>query len=40
VLTHHRPKPDELLEQMRQDVAKDFSGTVLLGRDGLRIALS
>jgi ribonuclease Z len=39
VLTHHRPKPDEVLEQMCQDVAKDFSGTVLLGHDGLRIAL-
>jgi len=39
VLTHHRPKSDALLEQMRQDVAKDFSGKVLLGHDGLRIAL-
>ncbi len=40
VLTHHRPKPADLLEQMRQDVAKDFSGTLLLGHDGLRVALS
>jgi ribonuclease BN (tRNA processing enzyme) len=39
VLTHHRQKPDELLEQMRQDVAKDFAGRVLLGFDGLRISL-
>jgi ribonuclease BN (tRNA processing enzyme) len=39
VLTHHRQKPDELLEEMRQDVAKDFSGTVLLGQDGLRVTL-
>ncbi len=40
VLTHHRQKSDELLEQLRQDVAKDFSGRVLLGRDGLRVTLS
>ena len=40
VLTHHRPKTTELLEQMRQDVAKDFSGKLLLGYDGLRVPLS
>ena len=39
VLTHHRQKSDELLEQMRQDVAKDFSGRVLLGQDRLRVTL-
>jgi ribonuclease BN (tRNA processing enzyme) len=39
VLTHHRQKPDELLEQMRQDVAQDFTGKVLVGFDGLRVSL-
>jgi ribonuclease BN (tRNA processing enzyme) len=39
VLTHHRQKSDAILEQMRQDVARDFSGPVLLGHDGLRIGL-
>jgi ribonuclease Z len=39
VLTHHRQKPDVVLEEMRQDVANDFPGTVLLGYDGLRITL-
>ena len=39
VLTHHRPKSDELLEQMRQDVARDFAGPLLLGHDGLRVSL-
>ena len=39
VLTHHRQKPDALLEEMRQDVALDFPGPVLLGHDGLRVSL-
>jgi ribonuclease BN (tRNA processing enzyme) len=39
VLTHHRQKPDELLELMRREVAQDFAGPVLLGRDGLRVSL-
>ncbi len=39
VLTHHRQKSDAMLEQMRQDVAADFSGPVLLGYDGLRVEL-
>jgi ribonuclease Z len=39
VLTHHRPKSAELLEQMRQDVARDFAGSLLLGHDGLRVSL-
>ena len=39
VLTHHRQKPDELLEQMHQDVARDFTGKVLVGFDGLRVSL-
>jgi ribonuclease Z len=39
VLPHHRQKPDALLEEMRQDVALDFPGPVLLGHDGLRVSL-
>ena len=39
VLTHHRQKPDALLEEMRADVAADFAGPVLLGYDGLRVEL-
>jgi ribonuclease Z len=39
VLTHHRQKPDALLEEMRQDVARDFPGPVLLGHDRLRVSL-
>ena len=39
VLTHHRQKPDALLEQMRHDVARDFAGEILLGHDGLRVTL-
>lgn len=39
VLTHHRQKPDSLLEEMRRDAAQDFSGPVLLGYDGLRVSL-
>jgi ribonuclease Z len=39
VLTHHRQKPDALLEQMRADVAADFSGPVVLSYDGLRVEL-
>lgn len=39
VLTHHRQKPQAMLEQMRADVAADFSGPVVLGYDGLRVEL-
>lgn len=39
VLTHHRHKSAEVLEEMRRDVARDFGGAVLLGHDGLRVAL-
>jgi ribonuclease Z len=39
VLTHHRQKTEAMLEQMRQDVARDFAGTVMLGFDGLRVGL-
>lgn len=39
VLTHHRQKPDTLLEQMRTEVAADFAGPVVLGYDGLRVEL-
>ena len=37
VLTHHRQKTEAMLEQMRQEVARDFAGTVMLGYDGLRV---
>ena len=39
VLTHHRQKPYELLEQPREAMARDFTGKVLLGPDGLRVVL-
>jgi ribonuclease Z len=39
VLTHFRAKSDAMLEQMREDVARDFTGRVLLGHDGLRVEL-
>ena len=39
VLTHHRMKPEAVLEEMREDVARDFGGPVLLGYDGLRVTL-
>lgn len=39
VLTHHRQKTEAMLEQMRQEVARDFAGTVMLGYDGLRVGL-
>ena len=39
VLTHARQKSDTLLEAMRQDVARDFAGRLLLGHDGLRVTL-
>jgi ribonuclease Z len=39
VLTHHRQKTEAMLEQMRQDVAMDFAGPVVLGYDGLRVGL-
>jgi len=39
VLTHHRVKSTAVLEQMREDVARDFAGPVLLGYDGLRVGL-
>lgn len=39
VLTHHRRKSDSMLEQMRAEVAADFGGPVLLGYDGLCVAL-
>jgi hypothetical protein len=38
-MTHHRPKSDATLEQMRLDVTRDFAGPVLLGHDGLRVGL-
>jgi ribonuclease BN (tRNA processing enzyme) len=39
VLTHFRQQTDAVLEQMREDVAQDFAGGVLLGHDGLRVDL-
>lgn len=39
VLTHHRQKPDALLEQMQTDVTADFAGPMVLGYDGLRVEL-
>lgn len=39
VLTHPRQKSNELLEEVRQDVVCEFGGTILLGYDGLRVAL-
>jgi hypothetical protein len=33
----HRQKPDELLEQMRHDMARDF-GPVPFGRDRLHVS--
>jgi ribonuclease Z len=39
VLTHHRQKSEAMLQAMRDDVARDFAGTVLLGYDGLRVSL-
>jgi ribonuclease BN (tRNA processing enzyme) len=38
VLTHHRKKPPELLEEMRIDVQRDFAGQVILGSDLLRVS--
>jgi ribonuclease Z len=39
VLTHQRQKSDEVLEEMRQDVMRQFARPVLLGHDGMRVAL-
>ena len=38
VLTHHRKKSPELLEEMRTDVQRDFGGKVILGSDLLRVS--
>lgn len=39
VLTHHRQKPEAVLQQMRKDVAVDFPGPVILGQDLLSVSL-
>jgi hypothetical protein len=40
VLTHHRPgQTHEILETLAEEVARDFSGPVLMGWDGLEIPL-
>jgi ribonuclease Z len=38
VLTHHRPRADDaVLAQLADDVARDFSGEIILGRDLMEI---
>ena len=37
VLTHFREKPDHLMHAIEEDVRRDFSGEVILGRDLLEI---
>ncbi len=38
VLTHPRIKPPEILEEMRRDVQRDFSGEVIIGYDLLSVS--
>jgi ribonuclease BN (tRNA processing enzyme) len=38
VLTHHRQKSEEMLEQTRRDVALDFDGEIFVGQDLMTIA--
>lgn len=38
VLTHHRQKSAELLEEMKADVQRDFPGKVIIGTDLLKIS--
>jgi ribonuclease Z len=37
VLTHHRRKPPEMLDELRRDVAADFPGEIVIGADMTRI---
>lgn len=40
VLTHHRPnQPQAMLDVLAEEVARDFSGPVVIARDGMEIAL-
>jgi ribonuclease Z len=40
VLTHHRPgQTDAVLETLAEEVARDYSGQVVMARDGLEVAL-
>jgi ribonuclease BN (tRNA processing enzyme) len=39
VLTHHRAKTAEVLELLRQEVAQDFAGQVMIGHDLLRVSV-
>jgi ribonuclease Z len=40
VLTHHRPRADgSMLEVLAEEVARDFGGEILIGRDLMEIAL-
>jgi ribonuclease BN (tRNA processing enzyme) len=38
VLTHFRQKSPELLEEMRLDIQRDFTGKVVIGSDQLRVS--
>jgi ribonuclease Z len=38
VLTHHRQKPAELIEEMANDIRQDFGGEVIVGCDLTRIS--
>jgi ribonuclease Z len=38
VLTHHRPRKDErMLEALAEEVARDFSGRIIIGEDLMEI---
>jgi ribonuclease Z len=40
VLTHHRPRKDErMLDRLAEEVARDFSGRIILGEDLTEIDL-
>lgn len=39
VLTHHRQKSPELLEEMRADIQREFGGEVVIGYDGLSVSI-
>lgn len=38
ILTHHRQKSPELLEEMRVDVQRGFEGRIIIGHDGLCVS--
>ncbi|SHJ86458.1 Beta-lactamase superfamily domain-containing protein [Roseomonas rosea] len=40
VLTHHRPRRDPaMLDVLAEEVARDFSGRLLIGADGMEVAI-